>query len=499
MNVTYTAALSGLFSQLVRVEVSKVRGTPQLILIGLAGKTIVESRERIRSALVSCGIRIPSSRIVINLAPADIPKVGSHYELAICAALLISLRRSTAKISNTLFLGELSLDGSIKPVRGALAMITGLSNDSIKTIVLPHGNLGELSLLSDYVIHPVRHISELIDYLYENKPLSTDVSFVPPPQNSAGTDSFSNIRGQELAKRALEIAAAGGHNVLMTGPPGAGKSMLAKALPSILPPLTKQESIEVTALHSLCGLTQSGYINQRPYRSPHHATSRSGLLGGHSPIKPGELSLAHRGVLFLDELPEFSRDCLESLRQPLEDGQISIVRAQETVIFPAVCSIIAAANPCPCGYSGSIKKVCVCSPTTIHRYQRKLSGPLLDRFDLHVELPSVNVSLLSSTEPAESSIQIQGRVMQARARQSARYKASTVTNATISSQQLHQSCVIDKKTQQFLTQAAHRLNLSARNYFRTIKVARTIADLSSSDTIKHQHVAEALQFRSKTN
>ncbi|MFZ1721246.1 MAG: YifB family Mg chelatase-like AAA ATPase [Microgenomates group bacterium] len=495
MNVTYTAALSGLESQLVHVEVRKTRGTPQLILIGLAGKTIVESRERIRSALTSCNIRIPASRIVINLAPADIPKVGSHYELAICAALLIALRKSKVKLDTTLFLGELSLDGSIRPIRGALAMVTGLIDSRITTVIVPKGNFAELSLLTSVSIHPIEHVSELIDFMYESAPLPNQTQKLSQNDIHNRVDTLGEIHGQENAKRALEIAAAGGHNVLMTGPPGSGKSMLAKALPEILPPLTIEESVQVTAIHSLCGLTQDGFLRERPFRSPHHATSRNGLLGGHVPIRPGELSLAHRGVLFLDELPEFSRDCLESLRQPLEDGQISIVRAQETVVFPAQCSLIAAANPCPCGYFGTSNKICNCTPTQIQQYKKKLSGPLLDRFDLHIYLQPVKVAQLLEKKHSFSAQNIQKRVLIARKIQHHRYASSVITNATASSSALQLYCALDKKSQSFLAAAVEKLHLSARNYYRVLRVSRTIADLHESTSITQAHVAESLQFR----
>lgn len=504
---TCSAVVQGLQPVKIEVEVDTTIGTPQLLIIGLPTKEVDEAKERITAALLNCGIRIRARRTIVNLAPADVRKAGSGLELAIAVGLLKIYEELDVDTTDTMFFGELSLDGSIKPVRGALPLVLAARAMGFRAVVLPVGNRAEVQTISGIAIHPVRHLSELIESLREKLPLSTleHTPFISFQDEEPEVD-FRDVVGQSLAKRALEIAAAGGHNILLVGPPGAGKSMLAQALSGILPPLTEDEATAITAVYSVAGLLneQRSFITTRPFRSPHHTTSLAGLTGGGVPLLPGEISLAHTGVLFLDELPEFPRKCLEALRQPLERRTITITRASGSFEFPAQFALIAAANPCPCGFNGSTQRVCRCSRLQRHAYASRISGPLLDRIDLHIwtsETPIVQLQRAQAgTSPTtESSMVVGERVKCARQRQRRRcQQAGTVPacNAELTAKQVKLYCQITDGARRVLAQASQVLQLSARGYTRSLKVAQTIADLAASDSITDQHVAEALQYRS---
>ncbi|MBI3485978.1 YifB family Mg chelatase-like AAA ATPase [Candidatus Daviesbacteria bacterium] len=485
---------------IVEVDIASL-GLPAFNIVGLADRAIEESKERVRAALKNSGADFPPKRITVNLAPANLPKEGPLFDLAIALGVLLGSGQVEAFLDDTLVVGELSLDGSLRAVQGVLPLSLLAKTHGLKKVFVPKENAKEAALVSDLEIFSFDNLTQVVQFLAHQIEISPEPKTVVEFTDEFSNDyDFSQIKGQEQAKRALEIAAAGGHNVLLKGPPGTGKTLLAKSFPSILPPLTFDEAIEVTRIYSITGnLTKTQpLITTRPFRSPHHTASYVGIIGGGNSIKPGEVSLAHRGVLFLDELPEFPRQVLEALRQPLEDLKISISRASGSVTFPAQFILLAAQNPCPCGFLGSIKKSCICMPGQIARYQKKVSGPLLDRIDIHLDVPAVEVEKLSSDSNSEDSKTIRQRIEKARQIQYERFKDSPVlTNSEMSNLQIKQFCTISQEALDLLKLAIAQMNLSARAYHRVLKVSRTIADLAASPKIEVAHVAEALQFRSR--
>ncbi len=502
VNKVTTATVIGLNAYEVSVETDVQNGLPSFSVVGLPDTAITEARDRVRSAVKNSGFSFPKTKIIINLAPADLKKVGTSFDLSMAIGLLIEEEVLTEdKTKDYAFVGELSLNGDLRGVRGVLPLVIGLKEIGIKNVIVPMANVKEAALIDGINVYGAECLGDVVNHFIETplKLFDIDINSYLADLNEYFEYDFKDVKGQQKAKRALEIAAAGGHNLLMIGSPGSGKTMMAKCFASILPPLELSEALELTKIYSICGLltTDKPLMGKRPFRTVHHTASPNGIIGGGSSPMPGEITLAHRGVLFLDEMVEFPRNVLEVLRQPIEDGEIVISRAKHSIKYPAKFMLLGAMNPCPCGYLGDKEKQCTCSEFMINRYLAKLSGPLLDRIDLQIDVPRLTAKeLLNTDENAESSAQIRERVIKARKIQAARYKSENIlTNSELTSEMVKKYCQIDEASKEIFKTAIVKYQLSGRRYDRTLKLARTIADLDGVEIIGQKHLMQALQYK----